>query len=77
VIDGGLRLTSTSVVVLLGRMRIRVPARVAPRVTLTERFDDDRDVQLVSIALHQPLIGKVYEYAGSFRYSVRAGEQNA
>lgn len=77
VVDGGLRLTSTSVVVLLGRMRIRVPAPVAPRVTLTERYDDDRDVQLVSISLHQPLIGKVYEYAGSFRYSVRAGEQNA
>ena len=77
VVRGGLTLTSTSVAFLLGSKRIRIPGPLAPRVILTERFDDDRGVQVVSITLHQPLIGRVYEYAGSFRYSIRAGEQGA
>ena len=76
VVDGGLTLTSTSVSFLLGRMRIRLPRAVAPRVVLSERFDDERDVQRVSITLDQPLIGRVYEYAGSFRYAIRTGERD-
>lgn len=70
---GGLTLTSTSVVLLLGRMRIPVPGPFAPRVVLSERFDDERDMQRVSIALHHPLVGRLYEYAGSFRYGIRTG----
>lgn len=77
VVDGGLTLTSTSVALLLGRMRIPVPALLAPRVVLSERFDDARNAQVVSITLDHPLVGRLYEYAGSFRYTIGTGEQHA
>jgi len=36
-------------------------------VTLVERFDDDADLQRVSLRLSAPLIGTLYRYDGSFR----------
>lgn len=77
VVDGGLTLTSTRVAFLLGRARIPVPRLLAPRVQLTERFDDDRDAQLVSIRLDLPGVGRLYEYAGTFRYQIEQGERDA
>jgi hypothetical protein len=67
---GALRLVSTSVTIhALGR-GWRLPAGVAPRVVLTERFDDDADVQRVSLVLTAPVVGELYRYEGSFRYAV-------
>ncbi|MFJ3028057.1 DUF4166 domain-containing protein [Curtobacterium sp. NPDC087080] len=67
---GALRLVSTRVTVrALGHDR-SLPAVVAPRVTLVERFDDDADVQRVSLRLSAPLVGTLYRYEGSFRYRV-------
>ncbi|WP_254786992.1 DUF4166 domain-containing protein [Curtobacterium sp. MCBA15_001] len=43
---------------------------MAPRVTLTERFDDEADVQRVSLVLIAPVIGTLYRYEGAFRYEV-------
>jgi hypothetical protein len=74
IVDGHLELRSTRVTLRIGRMRIRIPAAIAPRVTLTERFDDEASVQRVSLALDAPLIGRVYEYSGSFTYSI-TGDQ--
>lgn len=67
---GALRLVSTRVTFrALGR-EVRLPALVAPRVTLTERFDDDADVQRVSLVLSAPVIGTLYRYEGAFRYEI-------
>ncbi len=67
---GALRLVSTHVSFrALGR-EVRLPAVVSPRVTLVERFDDEADVQRVSLVLIAPVLGTLYRYEGAFRYAV-------
>lgn len=67
---GALRLVSTRVTVrALGRDR-SLPSVLAPRVTLVERFDDDADVQRVSLVLSAPVLGTLYRYEGAFRYEI-------
>ena len=72
--DGALHLASTGVAVRLGRRWVGIPAWLAPSVTLTERFSDDDARQHVAVAVTMPVIGTVYEYAGSFTYEIRSGE---
>ncbi|WP_144709799.1 DUF4166 domain-containing protein [Curtobacterium pusillum] len=67
---GALRLVSTRVTFrALGR-EVRLPAALSPRVTLVERFDDDADLQRVSLVLSAPVIGTLYRYEGAFRYEI-------
>ncbi|QZQ55893.1 DUF4166 domain-containing protein [Curtobacterium sp. TC1] len=67
---GALRLVSTRVTFrALGR-EVRLPARIAPRVLLTERFDDEADLQRVSLVLTAPVLGTLYRYEGAFRYEI-------
>ncbi|AOX65406.1 hypothetical protein BJK06_06295 [Curtobacterium sp. BH-2-1-1] len=67
---GALRLVSTRVSFrALGR-ETRLPSRIAPHVTLVERFDDDADQQRVSLVLSAPLVGTLYRYEGAFRYEI-------
>lgn len=67
---GALRLVSTHVTFrALGR-EWGLPAVIAPRVTLVERFDDDAGLQRVSLVLRAPFVGTLYRYEGAFRYSV-------
>ncbi|HAM25570.1 MAG TPA: DUF4166 domain-containing protein, partial [Microbacteriaceae bacterium] len=42
-------------------------------MSLLERFDDASGRQHVSVTLDAPLIGRLYEYSGSFTYEIRAG----
>jgi hypothetical protein len=77
VLDGGLRMDSVASALLLGRLRIPLPRFVAPHVTLSERYDEASDAQHVAITVDLPLIGRLYEYAGSFRYEIRTGERTA
>lgn len=77
IVDGALRLHSTRVYLHLGGRRVPVPRWCAPSVRLTERFDDDDERQHVRVTVAVPLVGRVYEYAGSFRYSVESGEPPA
>lgn len=77
VVDGGLRLDSTTVVVRFGRAGIRLPRFASPRVVLSERYDQEQDAQRVSITVELPVIGRLYEYAGTFRYEIRTGERTA
>lgn len=74
VTDGALTLVSTAVTFRMGRAGIRLPAFLSPRVALTERFDDASDAQHVSIVVSAPLVGTIYQYAGSFTYEIRPGE---
>jgi hypothetical protein len=73
---GGLRLTSTRVAVRLGRFGVVLPRALSPVVLLTERFDEPSGRQAVAVAVSLPVIGRVYEYAGTFRYVVE-GEGEA
>lgn len=67
---GALRLVSTRVTFrALGR-EVRLPAVIAPRVTLVERFDDEADRQRVSLVLSAPVVGTLYRYEGAFRYEI-------
>ncbi|MGW8481650.1 DUF4166 domain-containing protein [Microbacterium sp. NPDC055903] len=67
---GALRLRSRAVGLRLGRLRFRAPGWISPVVTLTERFDDASGRQRVSLKIRMPLLGLVYEYAGSFDYRI-------
>lgn len=72
---GALRLVSTRVTFrALGR-EVRLPARIAPRVTLKERFDDEADLQRVSLVLTAPVLGTLYRYEGAFRYEIAPDEE--
>lgn len=75
VTGGALRLVSRRVAVRAGRLRIVLPRAVAPVVALTERYDDALDAQVVSIVVRMPLIGRVYQYAGTFRYGITRGSE--
>jgi hypothetical protein len=71
---GVLRLVSTRVSFrALGR-EWSLPAVVSPRVTLTERFDDEADRQRVSLVLSAPILGTLYRYEGAFRYAIAPGQ---
>ncbi|GAA2084831.1 DUF4166 domain-containing protein [Pseudolysinimonas kribbensis] len=47
-----------------------IPVPFAPRVHLTERWDDAVERQHVALTLDAPLVGRLYEYAGHFDYVV-------
>ena len=66
VVDGELRLVSTSA--RWGRL----PIPFAPRVQLTERFDDTVGRQHVALTLESRIFGRIYEYSGYFDYRVEA-----
>jgi hypothetical protein len=71
---GVLRLVSTRVSFrALGR-EWSLPAALSPRVTLTERFDDEADRQRVSLVLSAPILGTLYRYEGAFRYAIAPGQ---
>ena len=70
VIDSQLRLESTAIAVRFGRLELKIPRSVAPVVELIERFDDAADRQHVSVSITSPQFGRLYEYSGSFAYSV-------
>ncbi|MCI0155627.1 DUF4166 domain-containing protein [Leifsonia shinshuensis] len=75
VTDGALRLVSRRVAVRAGRAWVVLPRPIAPVVALTERYDEEREAQLVSVVVRTPLIGRVYQYAGAFRYGVTQGSE--
>lgn len=70
VVDGVLTLRSTRLDVRLGRRYVPVPQPLAPRVDLTERFDDEADRQHVEVVVSAPLLGRLYEYSGRFDYRI-------
>jgi hypothetical protein len=67
VVDGGLRMRSGRQWLHLGPVRVRIPGLV--RVTLAEdALPGGR--QHVDVRMTAPLLGEVFRYAGTFRYSV-------
>lgn len=70
VVDRALEVRSTRVAIA----GVTIPRFVAPHVALTERFDEADGLQHVSLTLTSPALGRIYVYAGSFRYSIEVGE---
>jgi len=66
VVDGALVLVSTS-----ARWG-GVPVPFAPRLRLTERFDEAVGRQHVALTLESPVVGRIYEYSGHFDYAIEA-----
>ncbi|WP_309128971.1 DUF4166 domain-containing protein [Microbacterium sp.] len=71
---GALLLRSTAVGIRVGRLRIRMPKAISPVIRLRESFDDATRRQRVELSVDVPLLGRVYEYDGTFAYRV---EQSA
>lgn len=67
--DDAVVLRSTAVGLRPRGKRLRLPGFVAPRITLTEKPAADGGQQ-VSLTVDAPLIGRIYEYSGTFRYRV-------
>lgn len=68
--SGALVLRSHRMRIQLGRLRLRVPRPVAPRILLEERFLDELDRQQVSVSVDLPVLGRIYEYEGTFTYRI-------
>lgn len=67
--DGGLTLVSTGSWVHVGRFRLRIPALIAPRAVVSERWVDD--ALRVETHVSAPLFGQVFAYAGSLEHTWR------
>jgi len=64
--DGGLVMVSDASWLHLGPLRLPLPALFSARVVLNEWWDGD--AQRVSVHLHNPLLGDIFEYVGRFTY---------
>ncbi|SMY01182.1 protein of unknown function (DUF4166) [Brevibacterium aurantiacum] len=69
-IEGGLRLRSRAVTLRLGAVRLPVPKTIRPVIALSERFDAEAARQQVRLTADVPVLGRVYEYQGSFTYRI-------
>lgn len=68
--DGALLLRSVAVGVRLGRVRLSLPRLIAPVVRLRESAEKQSGRQRVSLTVDMPLLGRLYEYAGTFSYRI-------
>lgn len=68
--SGALQMTSTHVGLRLGRHMFTAPGWISPTATLTEEIDQDFGRQRVSAIINAPLVGRIYEYGGTFTYQV-------
>lgn len=66
--DDALALRSTAVGIRIGRMRITLPRFIAPVVRLRESASTQAGRQRVVLTVDAPLIGRLYEYEGTFEY---------
>ncbi len=74
--EGALRLRSSDVRLVIRGRRVPIPRVIAPVVVLTERWDDETEHQQVSIVVALPVIGRIYQYSGRFRYGIEEGERS-
>lgn len=68
--EHALILRSRAVGVRIASVRLRVPQLVAPVVRLRESAEKQAGLQRVEVTVDMPLIGRIYEYAGTFTYRV-------
>lgn len=68
--EHGLTLRSTAVGVRLAGWRVRLPRLIAPVVRLRESAEKQAGVQRVELTVDAPLIGRLYEYSGTFTFRI-------
>lgn len=68
--EHALTLRSTAIGVLLAGVRVRVPRLIAPVVRLRESAEKQAGVQRVELTVDAPLIGRLYEYTGTFTFRI-------
>lgn len=68
--SGALVLRSRDTTLRLGRVRLRIPRPMAPRIRLEERFLDELDRQQVALTVDMPVLGRIYEYEGTFVHRI-------
>lgn len=68
--DGALVLTSRTLGVALGPLRLRLPRALSPVVRLHESWDEPAARQRVEVTVDAPVIGRVYAYGGHFTYRI-------
>jgi hypothetical protein len=75
VVRGELHLASTEVELRVGKHFLALPEFLAPRVSVVDRYDDAADggagAQRVSVHVDAPILGRLYEYEGTFHYEIR------
>ena len=69
---GKVALRSTKIGLRLGPLRLNLPRWCSPTMTITESF---RDRQGVAATIDMPLIGRIYEYTGTFTYEIRKDQE--
>ncbi|MGF3056765.1 DUF4166 domain-containing protein [Microbacterium sp. YY-01] len=67
---GDLLMTSTAMGLRWGRLRLTIPRWIAPRIRITEAWDDAVSQQHISLTVDMPIMGRIYEYDGHFTYRV-------
>ncbi|MFC4138953.1 MULTISPECIES: DUF4166 domain-containing protein [unclassified Microbacterium] len=75
VADGAVLLRSRAVGLRLGRLRVWIPGVLSPVVRLREARDSATEAQRVDVTIDLPLIGRVYEYGGTFTYRIEEDER--
>lgn len=68
--EGAYALRSSSLGLRFGRVRMNLPRFIAPVVRLRESAEKQAGRQRVSLTVDMPLIGRLYEYEGTFSYAV-------
>jgi hypothetical protein len=71
---GRLDLSMTRLAVRIRTAWVTLPRWISPTVTLTERFDDESGQPHVEVVTTMPVLGRIYEYAGSFDYELRPND---
>jgi hypothetical protein len=64
VVDGALIYESVSAAFCLGRLRLRLPRWLSPRVTASERLAGEEEQLEVSVEVRLPLLGRLIAYEG-------------
>jgi hypothetical protein len=70
-VDGdALALRSRAIGLRIGRMRVTLPRLIAPVVRLRESAEKQAGRQRVALTVDMPVLGRLYEYEGTFEYGV-------
>lgn len=64
--DGSLTIHSLNQRIVLGKTEVPLPKLFHGLATVTERYDEAKDVFCISVHVRNPLIGHVFSYEGEF-----------
>jgi hypothetical protein len=65
-IDRGLRIESYKQRLVLGKLEIPLPKIFQGLATVSEHYNDEKDVYEIRVVVKNPIIGQVFAYEGEF-----------